>query len=119
MTGLNQFIDAMRRKYLPLAGGEAAPGVVSPSPGAAQNARFTGRGADGRVQVDEPAGVVHEGEMVVEAEAVKNAGGPGAIRDEVDRLVIENGRGFRSKVPPEGGGDTFNPAGKGFRGGTG
>lgn len=132
MTAVTEFIDAMRAKYSPFLGGGTpggAPPIASPlgeSPSGPDTSRFTGLGGDGRLQRDQPAGVVHEGEQVIESEAVEDAGGPGAVRDAVDGLIAENGgkealarSKSRARFSPDGGGDTFNPVQEGFRGGTG
>jgi len=94
---LQEFIDEMRAKYGPLAqsvNGSYAP----PFPGAPQigtGQRFTGLGNDNQLQKDRVAGVVHEGEQVIEADMVNRAGGPANVRSEIEKLAGEepvNGR---------------------------
>jgi hypothetical protein len=83
-----EWIEEIQRTYLPYK---------------YNGSRYTGAGEDGQVQKGRVAGVVHEGEQVIENEMVDDAGGPARIRQEVERLAAEN-----SKLPgyQEGTGST-------------
>ena len=89
------FVKDMRTKYGSLAtpGVSAVPMSGNTATMDAPPTRFTGRGPDNRFQKNEPAGVVHEGEQVINAEDVKAAGGPKRINSEVQKLKQLENRG--------------------------
>lgn len=72
-----EFIEEMRRTY---------------NPNRLNGSRYTGLGEDNVLQKGRVAGLVHEGEQVVEAEMVDEAGGPARIRKEIERMADENSR---------------------------
>jgi len=86
MTEFNQnFIRSMRKKYKGLLEPSKSPFDVmnGKEPGSGEFSRFTGMGADNRLQENKAAGVVHEGEQVLTAPTVRNLGGPEAINEMV------------------------------------
>jgi len=76
---LQEFKRAMIKKHVP----KMAP-VNGANPGFSRG-RATGIGADQQLQESEAAGVVHEGEFVVDAPAVRMAGGPEALNAMVEK----------------------------------
>jgi len=83
-----EFIEDMKREFM----GE----LRKKYPGQANGMRFTGNGPKSEV-----AGVVHRGEQVIEADMVDEAGGPGRIRNEVEKLASENERMPVEEIPME------------------
>lgn len=89
---LTSFINDMNKRFAPtnnprLPGNRPAfsrGSLVSPDGGVKG---FTGAGADNVVQSKEPAGIVHEGEMVIPANDVRAAGGPDRVRTSVDQQI--------------------------------
>jgi len=89
---LTVFKQKMIQKY----GGLARPnGREAPVGGAfiEDGMRFTGMGPNDRLERGEPAGIVHEGEMVIEEPMVDKAGGPRAVREEIEGLRRAEKRG--------------------------
>jgi hypothetical protein len=87
---LKEFARSMRKKY----GNFANPENTTPkTPASFSRGRFTGNGMDGELQSSEPAGVVHEGEFVVNASEVNSAGGPKRVQQAVDQAVVNNDGG--------------------------
>ncbi len=87
---LTAFARSMKRRY----------GGIGQEPinrQASEPVRFTGRGPDGQVQASNPAGVVHEGELVVSAPTVRNAGGPEALNAAIEQKSAES----PSQIAPE------------------
>ena len=99
MSIYQDFIKAMQKEFRPFRSG-------------VNGQRYTGLGEDGRLQKDSPAGVVHEGEQVIEADMVEEAGGPARIRRQVEALAAEN-----ENLPAEP--EVSQGRLPGFRGGTG
>ena len=123
MTTTLDFIEQMRQKY---GVGNNGPTLhpVSPTPvryglnpedfampntdqGAAPGGmRYTGRSADGSINPSSPAGIVHEGEMVVEKPMVDAMGGPEKARKGMEQVA---GRGMRGFQEGTGAGTADNP----------
>ena len=49
---------------------------------------FTGRGPGGNTQLQKPAGVVHQGEYVVDAAEVNNMGGPQGVKNAINQAQV-------------------------------
>lgn len=84
---LQKFIRAMRKRFNPQnihrkASNEPVPGFSRMA-----GPQFTGMGSDGQFQKNKVVGPVHEGEMVIPAADVRNAGGPAALKNSVDRMA--------------------------------
>lgn len=97
-----KFINNMRRKYRSflkpsgsltdvLSGKDVNQVDPASFAGSRGPGGFTGRGSDGQVQGDKPAGTVHEGEFVVPQGAVNNIGGP----QNVEKVINDAQRGVR------------------------
>ena len=55
---------------------------------------FTGRGPGGNTQLDKPAGIVHQGEYVIDAAEVNNMGGPSGVKNAINSAQINKPQGF-------------------------
>jgi len=79
----NSFIRSVKKKYR----GLTQPENLFSQPNNFTRGRFTGKGPDMTLRESEPAGTVHEGEFVVSAPDVRNAGGPGGVNKAVENAV--------------------------------
>ena len=78
-------IEKLRAKYGSLMRSNGVHAPMTVGAGMGNGMRFTGYGRD-----NEPSGVTHKGEMVVEAPMVRAAGGPEDIRHQVEEMARDN-----------------------------
>jgi len=82
-------LEAWRRKVQQKYGGLARPNGRTLGVGGSFDEggiRYTGAGPNDFVEPKEPAGLTHEGEMVIEEPMVKNAGGPENVRAAIEGM---------------------------------
>lgn len=92
---LQGFIDKVQKEYSRYIQPDVLTAqdtnVITGEPADTTGMRYTGLGKDGKLQKKKPAGIVHEGEQVIEADMVRRAGGSKKIRGAVEGMAGENG----------------------------